>query len=110
MTRFRPNVVVRGAPAWAEDGWRRIRIGDVTFRVVKGCDRCVLTMIDPETLAKTKEPIATLARHRRWDGATWFAMNVIPDAPAAGATLRVGDPVEILEEVDAPDGPPRPAI
>jgi hypothetical protein len=109
MTRFRPNVVVRGAPAWAEDGWRRMRIGDVTFRVVKGCDRCVLTMIDPETLAKTKEPIATLARHRRWDGLTWFAMNVIPDAPAPGAMLRVGDPVEVLEQIDAPDGPPRPA-
>src|SRR5262245_55980151 len=30
MTRFRPNVVVRGAPAWAEDGWRRLRIGEVT--------------------------------------------------------------------------------
>lgn len=107
MTRFRPNVVVGGAEPWAEDGWRRLRIGDVTFRAVKGCDRCVMTMIDPETLARTKEPIATLARHRRWDGATWFAMNLIPDAVAAGATIRVGDPVEILERVDASDGPPR---
>lgn len=107
MTRFRPNVVVSGAAPWTEDGWRRLRIGDVTFRAVKGCDRCVLTMIDPETLMTTKEPIATLARYRRWDGATWFAMNLIPDGVAAGATIRVGDPVEILEEVDAPDGPPR---
>jgi uncharacterized protein len=107
MTRFRPNVVVRGAPPWAEDGWRRLRIGAVTFRAVKGCDRCVMTMIDPETVAKTKEPIATLSRYRRWDGKTWFAMNLIPDGPFDGATIRVGDPVEILEQVDAPDGPPR---
>jgi hypothetical protein len=107
MTRFRPNVVVRGAAAWAEDGWRLLRIGDVTFRAVKGCDRCVMTMIDPETLTTTKEPIATLARYRHWDGATWFGMNLIPDSLAAGAAIRVGDPVEILEEVDAPDGPPR---
>src|SRR5438128_2469211 len=39
MTRFRPNVVVEGAPAWAEDGWvgRRLRIGAVTFRMPKLC-------------------------------------------------------------------------
>lgn len=109
ITRFRPNVVVRGAPAWAEDGWRRLRIGDVTFRAVKGCARCVMTMIDPETLTKTKEPIATLARYRRWDGATWFAMNIIPDQVTAGAMIRVGDPVEIIGQVGAPDGPPRPS-
>jgi uncharacterized protein YcbX len=107
MTRFRPNLVVSGAPAWAEDGWRRMRIGNVTFRVVKGCDRCVLTMIDPETAAKTKEPIATLSRIRRWDGATWFAMNLIPDAPRPSDSVRVGDPVEILDEVVATDGPAR---
>lgn len=107
MTRFRPNVVVRGAAPWAEDGWRRLRIGAVTFRAVKGCDRCVMTMIDPETLSTTKEPVATLARYRCWDGATWFGMNLIPDRVAAGATIRVGDPVEVLEEVDASDGPPR---
>jgi uncharacterized protein len=107
MTRFRPNVVVGGAAPWAEDGWRRLRIGDVTFRAVKGCDRCVMTMIDPETLTTTKEPIATLARYRRWDGATWFGMNLIPDGATAGATIRVGGPVEILEEGDASDGPPR---
>ena len=107
MTRFRPNVVVRGAAPWAEDGWRRLRIGDVTFRAVKGCDRCVLTMIDPETATKSKEPIATLARFRRWGGETWFGMNLIPDGVVPGATLHVGDPIEIIEQVDAPDGPPR---
>jgi uncharacterized protein YcbX len=106
MTRFRPNLVVSGAPAWAEDGWRRLRIGGVDFRAVKGCDRCVLTMIDPETAANTKEPIATLARTRRWDGKTWFAMNLIPDSVVPGDTVRVGDPVQILESV-ASDGPPR---
>ncbi len=96
MTRFRPSVVVAGAPAWAEDNWRRLRIGEVTFRVAKGCDRCVFTTIDPDTAAKGKEPLVTLARHRRWDGKVWFGVNLIPDAPRPGATLRPGDPVEIL--------------
>ena len=82
MRRFRPSVVVSGAPAWAEDGWRRLRIGPVTFRAVKGCDRCVLTTVDPDTAAKGHEPLFALARHRRWDGKIWFGVNLIPDAPA----------------------------
>jgi uncharacterized protein YcbX len=105
IVRFRPNLIVRGAAAWAEDGWRRVRIDDATFRVVKGCDRCVLTTIDPVTAAKGKEPIATLARHRRWDGRVWFGMNLLPDSP--GSTLRVGAEVEVLRSVPRPDGPPR---
>lgn len=106
MTRFRPNLVVSGVgAAWAEDGWRRVRIGNALFRSVKGCDRCVLTTIDPVTAGRGKEPIATLARYRRWDGKTWFGMNLIPDSP--GAVLSVGDEVEVLEAVPAPDGPPR---
>lgn len=105
MMRFRPSVVVAGSPAWAEDGWRRMRIGDAVFRVVKGCDRCTMTMTDPDTAARGKEPIATLARYRRWDGETWFGMNILPDTP--GAVIHVGDEVEVLESVPAPDGPPR---
>jgi uncharacterized protein YcbX len=97
MRRFRPNVVVSGAPAWAEDGWRRLRIGPVTFRNAKGCDRCVFTTVDPDTAAKGHEPLFALAQHRRWDNKVWFGVNLIPDDPRPGAVIRPGDPVEILE-------------
>lgn len=100
MTRFRPNLVVSGAPAWAEDAWRRVRIGDVSFRAVKACDRCVLTMVDPLTALKTKEPLFSLSRHRQWDHKTWFAVNLIPDNP--GGTLRVGDRLDVVEVSDDP--------
>ncbi|WP_375500767.1 MOSC domain-containing protein [uncultured Jatrophihabitans sp.] len=105
MARFRPNVVVGGGAPWAEDGWRVVRIGDAVFRAVKGCERCVMTTTDPDTAARGKEPIATLARHRRWDGKTWFGMNLVPDSP--GAVIRIGDPVEILHAEPDADGPPR---
>ena len=107
MRRFRPNLVVAGTAPWAEDGWRRLRVGDVTLRSVKGCDRCVLTTIDPDTAATGKEPIATLARCRRWDGKVWFGVNLIPDGPQPGRSVRVGDPVEILEQDERADGPLR---
>lgn len=97
MTRFRPNLIVAGAPAWAEDGWRVLRIGATRLRVAKASNRCVLTTIDPVTARKGKEPVATLACHRRWDGKTWFAINLIPDTP--GAVVRVGDEVEVLQQV-----------
>ena len=106
MTRFRPSVVVSGASAWAEDDWRRIRIGAATFRAVKGCARCVITTIDPVTGIREKEPIASLARTRRWDGKTWFAINLIPDV--AEVKIRVGDEVEVLDAVAPGAGPIRP--
>jgi len=99
MTRFRPNVVVAGTPAWTEDGWRRVRIGSATFRVVKSCSRCVLTTIDPETAVKGREPLRTLVRHRSWGGATWFGVNLIPDEP--NHTIRVGDRVRVLDRADS---------
>jgi MOSC domain-containing protein len=97
MRRFRPSVVITGAPAWAEDGWRRLRIGEVTFRVANGCDRCVFTTIDPDTAVKGREPLITLSRHRQWDGKVWFGIQLIPDTPRPGESIAVGAPVTILE-------------
>lgn len=105
MTRFRPNVVVSGFDAWAEDDWRVVRIGEATFRAVKGCARCVLTTIDPDSGEREKEPIRSLARIRRFDGATWFGVNLVPDTP--GVTIRVGDDVEVLEAAEPGAGPLR---
>ncbi|MDT9593934.1 MOSC domain-containing protein [Nocardioides zeae] len=106
MDRFRPNVVVDGDVAWAEDDWRRVRIGDATFRAVKGCARCVLTTVDPATAEKGREPLRTLARTRRFDQGVWFGVNLVPDAPF-GTRLQVGDPVEVLEAVLPGEGPLR---
>lgn len=107
MTRFRPSVVVSGFPAWAEDDWRRIRIGRAEFRAVKGCARCVITTVDPATGIREKEPLATLARMRRWDNGVWFGINLVPDSP--GVPVRVGDDFEVLEAVAPGGGPIRPA-
>lgn len=93
MRRFRPNVVVDGADVpFAEDDWRDIRIGDVPYRFAEHCDRCVVTTIDPGTLAHGKEPIRTLARHRKWDGKTWFGIRIVP---LATGKVSVGDEVTV---------------
>jgi uncharacterized protein YcbX len=95
MTRFRPNIVMGGGPAWAEDDWvgRRIRIGEVVFRVPKPCGRCVVTTTDQDTGERGREPLLTLARHRNVDQSLLFATNLIPDTPG---TIAVGDPIAVM--------------
>lgn len=93
MGRFRPNVVIDGSDVpFAEDDWRTLRIGDVDYRFAEHCDRCVVTTIDPVTLAHGKEPIRTLARHRKWDGKTWFGVRMVP---LTTGTIAVGDTVTV---------------
>ncbi len=106
MVRFRPNVVVGGAvdgvdgalAPFEEDTWRSIRIGGVTYRFAEHCDRCVMTTLDPATMLGGKEPLRTLARHRRWDRKTWFGVRLIPTSVGR---LTVGDEVEVLSRVGA---------
>jgi len=92
MERFRPNIVVSGIQAFAEDEFSHVRLGEISFRGVKRCDRCVVTTIDIATGEPSQEPLRTLATFRRWDSQVWFGMNLIHDAPGV---LRVGDPVQV---------------
>jgi uncharacterized protein YcbX len=94
MNRFRPNVVVAGTAAWAEDDWSLVAIGEVTFRVVKMCGRCVVTTTDQVTAGRGREPLHTLGRHRRLDGKLVFGQNLVP---RSRGTIRVGDPFTVLE-------------
>jgi len=66
MERFRPNIVIDGADAWAEDFWRVVKIGDVAFDLIKPCARCVVTTTDQQTGERTgKEPLRCLAKIRK---------------------------------------------
>ena len=96
MLRFRPNLVIEGSEAFAEDGWKRIRIGDVEFRVVKSCSRCILTTVDPHTGVRDeqREPLATLMTYRKQENGTMFGQNLVNDG---NGVLEVGMPVTILE-------------
>jgi hypothetical protein len=95
LAESRPNVVVAGAPAWAEDDWLggRIRIGEITFRVAKVCGRCVVTTTDQETGERGQEPLRVLGRYRNVDQRLLFGVNLIPEGTGR---LQLGDPVEVL--------------
>ena len=94
MERFRPNLVVAGCDPFAEDTWKRIRIGEAVFRIVKPCARCVVTTIDHERgTADGPEPLRTLATYRRVGDGVMFGQNLLADH---AGRLRVGADVEIL--------------
>jgi uncharacterized protein YcbX len=93
MERFRPNIVVRGVAPFAEDAWRRVRMGGITFRAAKACSRCAIPTIDQRTASKSAEPLRTLSAYRSWDGGTWFGMNLIGDDTGV---LSIGDAVRAL--------------
>jgi uncharacterized protein YcbX len=88
INRFRPNLVIAGGAPFGEDGLGSFRIGALPFRVVKPCDRCVLTTTDQATAERGLEPLRTLATYRRWDGKVWFGQNVVHEGTGR---LAVGD-------------------
>ena len=94
MSRFRPNIVVSGCDAYAEDGWKRIRIGELVLDLVKPCGRCEITTVDQITGAVAKEPLTTLASYRARDNEVLFGQNCVHHEPGS---LRVGDSVEVIE-------------
>jgi len=95
--RFRPNIVLRGATAYQEDGWRRVRIGTCEFEYAQQCPRCVMTTIDPTTKTKDsrQEPLRTLATYRKAPGGgAPFGVQLVPRQLG---TIAIGDTVEVLE-------------
>jgi uncharacterized protein YcbX len=94
MNRFRPNVVVRGCEPYAEDGWKRLRIGDLVLHVVKPCTRCTIPSVDQLTGRRSEDPNVTLATYRQRDNAVLFGQNCVHEGPGS---LRIGDEVEVLD-------------
>lgn len=94
MRRFRPNLVVDGATPHAEDRWRRLRIGELEFEVVKPCSRCPIPGIDPDTGERAAEVLQVLATYRRReDNKVYFGQNVLHRGTGE---LHVGQAVEVL--------------
>ena len=95
MDHFRPNLVVRDCPPFAEDGWKHVRIGEAEFTLVKRCARCVFTTIDPVTGVRDSdgEPLRTLADYRKAERGVMFGQNLLVTRTGR---VAVGDTVMVV--------------
>lgn len=93
MNRFRPNIVISGNEAYAEDQWQTIAIGDIKLSLVKPCSRCIMPSINPETAVKEMAVNQALQTHRRRGRSTFFGQNAVYNKLGA---IRVGDEVTVL--------------
>lgn len=89
--RFRPNLILTGAPAWSEFDWvgKTIRIGDVDFEVLERTVRCAATNVDPTSGRRDLDIPAILLRNRGHSD-----MGVYARVKSAGR-LRTGDRVSV---------------
>lgn len=106
-SHFRPNLVIKGTNPFDEDGWKRIKIGEVIFEGIKPCTRCVLTTIDMKSSSfdARNEPLRTLSEFRSdKEGNVKFGHNLVA---LNEGTIKVGDVIEVLEEKKKEEFKPR---
>ena len=93
MDRFRPNLVVSGCEAYAEDTWTTLTMGEVRFRAISPCARCSVTTIDQATgVSMAPEPLQTLATYRQVEKGVIFGVNLVVEKPGR---IQMGDSVEV---------------
>jgi len=92
--RFRSNIIIEGVGAWEENGWigRKVRIGQVTFDVVKQKTRCLATHANPRT-GERDLPVMKLLMSRFSQKEPTFAIGMVTSGP--GGEIRVGDRVSL---------------
>lgn len=93
MNRFRTNFVFTGGEPFEEDNWSDFLIGEIKFKAVKPCARCVITTTDQNTAERKEEPLKTLASFRKFGDKVLFGMNLV--AYDTGK-IRVGDKIILI--------------
>ncbi|KAJ8679324.1 hypothetical protein QAD02_015111 [Eretmocerus hayati] len=108
---FRPNFVVKGPEAFEEDTWEWLKIGNVIFRNIRPCTRCIFTTIDPENGTKDPkfEPLKTLRKYReikdpevRKHTLGSPVMGIHLGLRSKGGLVNLGDPVFVGENDELP--------
>ncbi|QOG02599.1 MOSC domain-containing protein [Flavobacterium sp. MDT1-60] len=90
IKRFRPNIVISTQKEHEEDGFDTFKIGEVQFKNVKPCGRCIMVNNDPQKGIVKKEPLKTLSKYRNVNNSVLFGTNIVS---LNSGIITVGDEV-----------------
>jgi uncharacterized protein len=93
IDRFRPNIVIEGCPAHAEDDWHKIAIDNIVIQLAKPCSRCVIPSIDQHSSQKHPTILKTLATYRRSGNMIFFGQNGLHNR---NGILTTGHPIQLI--------------
>lgn len=90
ILRFRPNIVISSKKPHEEDDFTNFTIGEVQFKNVKPCGRCIMVNNDPQNGSLKKEPLKTLSKYRNVNNSVLFGTNIVS---LNSGIISVGDEV-----------------
>lgn len=90
VLRFRPNIVISSQNAHEEDDFDTFKIGEVDFKNIKPCGRCIMVNNDPQKGIIKKEPLKTMSKYRKVDNLVYFGTNIVS---LNSGVITVGDEV-----------------
>jgi uncharacterized protein YcbX len=100
MRRFRPNIVIEGLSAFAEQEPQDLvhSEGNYALRLADACERCVMIQLDPDSAERNAnaEPYRSLAKSNPQPGKpklAFFGMNCL-FVGLEGTMIAVGDPLK----------------
>lgn len=99
INRFRPNIVVDGISAFAEDHWKDFTINKVEYHMAKPCSRCIMPSINQQTGKQDNvKLLSVLNKYRKFDKKIKFAVNILyKDASKVNnQSIRVGDTINLI--------------
>jgi len=97
MNRFRPNIVIGDAPAYAEDASELLHAGNAILKMARPCQRCPVPSIDQATGIVGPDPqdvLKTYHTNESMRGAVTFGMHAFL-LEGVGELLRVGQRIEL---------------
>lgn len=100
IDRFRPNIVISGLEAYAEDNLLTLSADEHRFARLKHCTRCKLPNVNPATAEVGPQPWNTLLAYRRFPKGLLFGINAGLSALGADDTIQVGQALAVTFESD----------